>query len=108
MPQNHSARAEPDMPIAGRNLACAVIGALLLAAGSADAQQPAPPAPKPAPRPAPQHPTPVPAQQAQAPVDQNPQRTTASYGDWTVRCETAPGPPPQKHCEMDQLAQTQV
>ena len=43
-----------------------------------------------------------------APVDQNPQRTTATYGDWTVRCEVAPGPPAQKNCEMDQVAQVQV
>jgi invasion protein IalB len=83
-------------------LATAVVLALL--AGGAAAQQPAPkPAP---PKPAPaQHP--APAQQAQAPTDQNPQRTTASYGDWVVRCETLPGPPPQKNCDMEQLAQVQ-
>src|SRR5690242_8166696 len=85
-------------------------------AGGAAAQQPTP---KPTPaRPAPaQHQapaTPAPAPQAQAApapapaaVDQNPQRTTASYGDWVVRCETLAGPPPQKNCDMEQLAQVQ-
>jgi len=89
--------------------AAAIVTGLLLSAlaGAAAAQQPA--APKPAaPRPA-QHPAPAPAQQAQAPAptDQNPQRTTASYGDWVVRCETTAGPPPQKNCDMEQLAQVQ-
>jgi invasion protein IalB len=31
----------------------------------------------------------------------NPQRTTATYQDWTVRCETR-GTPPVKQCEMVQ------
>lgn len=81
---------------------------------AAAAQQPAPkPTPARPTQPA-QHQAPAaPAPQAQAApapavVDQNPQRTTASYGDWVVRCETVAGPPPQKNCEMDQLAQTQV
>jgi invasion protein IalB len=86
---------------------------LLALAGAALAQQPTPkPAP---PRPAPaqtQHPAPAPApppqaQAAPAATDQNPQRTTASYGDWVVRCETVAGPPPQKNCDMEQLAQVQ-
>jgi invasion protein IalB len=39
---------------------------------------------------------------AQAPAQaQTPQRTTASYEDWTVRCETR-GTPPAKACEMVQ------
>jgi invasion protein IalB len=84
----------------------------LLALSGAAAQQPAP---KPTPaRPAPaQHhapAAPAPAPQvpaAPAAVDQNPQRTTASYGDWVVRCETAAGPPPTKNCDMEQLAQVQ-
>ena len=89
----------------------ATILALLTLSGAA-AQQPAPkPTParptQPAQHPAPAAPAPQ-AQAAPAPVDQNPQRTTASYGDWVVRCETVAGPPPQKNCEMDQLAQTQV
>jgi len=96
------------MRVAEKTIANGLAAALLLAlAGAAAAQQPAPPKP-PAPRPPAQHPAPPPATQGQAtpaaPVDQNPQRTTASYGDWTVRCETTPGPPPQKVCEMDQVA----
>jgi invasion protein IalB len=102
------------MRVAERTIACGLAAALLLAlAGAAAAQQA--PAPKPAPpRPAPapaQHPAPPPATQGQAtpaaPVDQTPQRTTASYGDWVVRCEIIPGPPPQKSCDMEQLAQVQ-
>ena len=34
-------------------------------------------------------------------VAQTPQRTTATYEDWTVRCETR-GTPPVKACEMVQ------
>jgi len=102
------------MRVAERTIACGLAAALLLAlAGAAAAQQA--PAPKPAPpRPAPapaQHPAPPPATQGQAtpaaPFDQTPQRTTASYGDWVVRCEIIPGPPPQKSCDMEQLAQVQ-
>ncbi|HXF89862.1 MAG TPA: invasion associated locus B family protein [Xanthobacteraceae bacterium] len=37
---------------------------------------------------------------------QSPQRTTASYDDWTVRCE-AQGNPPQKSCEIVQVVQMQ-
>lgn len=96
------------MRIADRNIVCALAGALALTiAGPAAAQQPVP---RPAPaRPAPaQHPAPAPAPQAQAaPADQNPQRTTATYGDWVVRCEVTAGPPPQKNCDMEQLAQVQ-
>jgi invasion protein IalB len=102
------------MRVAERTIACGLAAALLLALASAAAAQQAP-APKPAPpRPAPapaQHPAPPPATQGQAtpaaPVDQTPQRTTASYGDWVVRCEIIPGPPPQKSCDMEQLAQVQ-
>jgi len=100
------------MRVAERTFACALAGALVLTlAGGAAAQQPAQqPATKPAParptQPA-QHPAPQAQQTAPAAADQNPQRTTASYGDWVVRCEMVPGPPPQKNCEMDQLAQVQ-
>jgi invasion protein IalB len=31
---------------------------------------------------------------------QVPQRTSATYGDWSVRCEIQPGPPPQKACDL--------
>jgi invasion protein IalB len=71
----------------------AVAGALLIAfigayITAAVAQQPAPATPQPAQQP-------------------NPQRTTATYEDWIVRCEIAPGPPPQKNCDMAQMAQVQ-
>ncbi len=95
------------MKIVGKNAACLATAVVLtVLAGGAAAQQTAPkPAP---PKPAPaQHPAPAPTQPAQAPTEQSPQRTTASYGDWVVRCETQPGPPPQKNCDMEQLAQVQ-
>jgi invasion protein IalB len=37
---------------------------------------------------------------------QTPQRTTATYEDWTVRCETR-GTPPAKSCEMVQAVTAQ-
>jgi invasion protein IalB len=37
---------------------------------------------------------------------QIPQRTTATYEDWTVRCETR-GTPPAKNCEMVQAVTAQ-
>jgi len=96
--------------------AAALATSLLLVAfaGAAAAQQPAPKPTPPRPaQPPHQAPAPAPAPQAQAApaapaaTDQNPQRTTASYGDWVVRCETVAGPPPQKNCDMEQLAQVQ-
>src|SRR5215472_1206907 len=112
--EKSSSRVPPHMRVAERKIACALAGALVLTlAGGAAAQQPAP---KPTPAPPPARPAqaphqapaaPAPAQTAPAAADQNPQRTTASYGDWVVRCEMVPGPPPQKNCEMDQLAQVQ-
>jgi invasion protein IalB len=35
------------------------------------------------------------------------QSTTATYEDWTVRCLTNAGPPPQKLCDMEQLSHFQ-
>lgn len=70
---------------------------LIVLAGSAIAQQ-APPRTSPPPA----------AQAAPAPQAEVPQRTTASYGDWTVQCDIKAGPPPQKLCDMSQVAQTQV
>jgi invasion protein IalB len=35
------------------------------------------------------------------------QSTTATYEDWTVRCLTNAGPPPQKLCDMEQLSHLQ-
>jgi invasion protein IalB len=37
-----------------------------------------------------------------------PQRTTATYDDWIVQCDTLAGPPPRRVCEMSQLTQLQV
>jgi len=85
--------------------------ALLTLAHGAGAQQ-APPRPAPAPHP-PAAPKAAPVQHsAQAPATataavQEPQRTTATYGDWVLRCEILPGPPAQKNCDMEQLAQVQ-
>jgi invasion protein IalB len=50
---------------------------------------------------------------SQAPVAQPsagsaPQRTTATYDDWIVQCESQIGLPPRKLCEMTQLTQLQV
>jgi invasion protein IalB len=35
------------------------------------------------------------------------ERTTATYDNWVVQCETVPGPPSRKSCEMAQVAQVQ-
>jgi invasion protein IalB len=64
-------------------LACIGLMGLIGEAGMAAAQAPAPPAGGSTP----------------------PQQTTATYEDWIVRCETQPGPPPQKFCEMVQFTQ---
>jgi invasion protein IalB len=37
-----------------------------------------------------------------------PQRTTATYDDWIVQCDTQAGPPSRKLCEMTQVTQLQV
>jgi invasion protein IalB len=42
-----------------------------------------------------------------AAAQQAPQRTTATYEDWTVQCELHAGSPPQKLCEMVQVGQAQ-
>ena len=69
-------------------------GAVLVALSSAaTAQQPRLPAP------------PVPAKLAQNEV---PQRTTATYANWVLTCDTQAGPPPQKTCEILQMVQAQA
>ena len=109
------------MPMTHHHAARLLAAAFVLAsAGATLAQQP--PAPAPARPPTTSRP-PQPAQPPQrnaqapappvaqapaaAPVGQNPQQTTATYGDWVVRCSVQPGPPPQKACDMEQLAQVQ-
>jgi invasion protein IalB len=37
-----------------------------------------------------------------------PQRTTATYANWVLTCETQAGPPPQKTCEIAQMVQAQA
>lgn len=89
------------MQTSGKNAARICVATLLaLLGGTAVAQQPAPRLP--APRPAPAAPT----VQQSAPSDA-PQRTTATYADWVVQCETQAGPPSQKVCEMTQVVQVQ-
>jgi invasion protein IalB len=79
--------------------AATLLTGVLLAAIPVTAQQPAPrPAPRPAPAPRPQPQT--------APPAVGPQRTSATYGDWVVRCEIPEGQT-QKTCDMEQLAQMQ-
>ena len=92
------------------NFCVPLIAAALLAAAPAAAQQQQPAQRAPTPRPAPQHSAQAPQQQQQAAPPQAaqvPQRTTASYGDWVVRCDLLAGPPPQKNCDMEQMAQVQ-
>lgn len=92
--------------------------ALIILSGNVGmAQQPAPRGA--AQRPAQAQPGPPtqpipPAQSAPAPQpapsvqSSEPQRTTATYDDWIVQCETIAGPPPRKMCEMTQVTQLQV
>jgi invasion protein IalB len=80
-------------------------GALILTmAGSAVAQQPAPQKPittQPVQQPAaPKSAAPPP--QPQAAPSEAPQRTTATYEDWVMQCETQVGSPPQKMCQIIQ------
>jgi invasion protein IalB len=90
-----------------RHLTLLLLGvALLMVADTgAKAQQPAP-SPRPTPRPV--QPA-APAAQPATPAPSNsPQRTTATYDDWIVQCETVAGPPPRKLCEMTQNTQMTV
>ena len=56
-------------------------------------------------RPCPASPPRRPLRRHRAAAPAPPQQTTATYEDWIVRCETQPGPPPQKFCEMVQFTQ---
>jgi invasion protein IalB len=108
----------------GTHLATLIAGAALitLLEAAAAAQQPAP---QPAPRPGPAKPQAPQTTQAQpAPTAQRapgqpapsvqgaqsgePQRTTATYEDWIVQCQTQTGPPARKVCEMTQIAQVEA
>jgi len=82
-----------------------VAAALLIAtAGSVLAQQ------APVQRTPPQKPgavTPAPGPAAQPPSADEPQRTTATYGDWIVQCVTNTNPPSEPVCDMAQVTQLQ-
>jgi invasion protein IalB len=49
-----------------------------------------------------------PAQGTPAVQSNAPQRTTATYDDWVIQCDTVAGPPERKVCEMAQVTQLQV
>lgn len=73
----------------------------LLAATPALAQQPAPQRPAP-----PSAATPArPAAEAPRPAAPEPDRTTATFGDWTLRCEARAEPPQSRQCEIVQSLQ---
>jgi invasion protein IalB len=79
---------------------CIAVAVLMASAAIASAQQP----PKPAPA---QHPAAA-AQPGGQPVLANePQRTTATYGDWVVQCVANSAPPPDAICDMSQVTQVQ-
>jgi invasion protein IalB len=93
--------------VASTNLGRWLAGAVLLTmAGAAVAQQPAPQKPPTAqsfqqpasPRPATAQPSPQP----QGVLSEAPQRTTATYDDWVMQCETQVGSPPQRMCQIIQ------
>jgi invasion protein IalB len=50
--------------------------------------------------------TPKPPAAAPAPVPATPERTTASFGDWVMRCDATP-PPVKRVCEVAQLMTVQ-
>jgi invasion protein IalB len=85
------------MRIVEKSAARFFAGALLMTvAGGAAAQQPTPRRPAPL------------EQTVQAPVQGGaPQRTTATYEDWVVQCQTQAGPPLEKVCDMAQATQMQ-
>ncbi len=88
-----------------RNVLLLVAASLLLAGvGAVVAQQPTP---RPPARPAQPAPPARPAATPQSTAGE-PQQTSATYEDWVVQCQTRAGPPVEKLCEMQQIAQAQV
>jgi len=82
-----------------------VTSILLVSAGIAVAQAPAAkPANAPAPAPAPAAAAPAPAA---VQVPSEPSVTTASFGDWTLRCQRIESPKPARICEVAQVLQAQ-
>jgi invasion protein IalB len=106
---------EPIFQAAGLFGAC-----LLVSAAAAQQSIPKPSPPRPAPSPSAAQPgpgaqsqiSPSPSQAAPQPPSSGPvvapQRTTATYDDWIVQCDTVAGPPSRKVCEMTQLTQSNV
>ena len=45
---------------------------------------------------------------AQQPPNEVPQRTTATYANWVLTCDTQAGPPPRKICQILQMVQAQA
>jgi invasion protein IalB len=88
-------RAAASMFTRESNAARALAALLLLASAGTAAAQPQP-------RPA------QPAAPAAPATNHEPQRTTATYGDWVVRCEIPATPPAKKTCDMEQVAQGQT
>jgi invasion protein IalB len=89
--------------------AAAFVAVLLVAAGPVFAQKAAPPAATP--RPLAPAVTAEPASPAGAPrlaVTAEPENTTASFGDWTLRCQrVAEGAQSKRMCEVVQILRTQ-
>jgi invasion protein IalB len=81
-------------------LFCAV--AILTAPWSAVHAQAPHPAQRPA-QPAQQQPAPT----ARAPQNEEPQQTTATYGDWVLQCVTSSSSPATQNCDMAQVSQLQ-
>jgi invasion protein IalB len=94
------------MPNIEKRLVLVVTAVVMTFAGAAAAQQQTPAGSRhaaPAQNAAQVQPAPPPA----AASTESPQRTTATYDDWVVQCETRTGPPPEKICDMAQVTQVQ-
>jgi invasion protein IalB len=50
----------------------------------------------------------VPSAASPSASDEKPQRTTASYDDWILKCDKRVGPPPEKSCDIEQVVQAQL
>ena len=82
-------------------LAAAVVMTLAVSAQAQQPQRPAPPAAHPAPRP----PAATPGNDQQH--GNEPQQTTATYGDWVVHCVVNNATPSELVCDMAQVTQLQ-
>jgi invasion protein IalB len=99
-----SVNTENSMRVERTAARCIAVVCLVTIAGGAPAQQQRPLAPRPAPS---QQPVPPPQPSPPIAQNENPQRTTATYEDWVVECQTQTGSPPKKVCEMAQVTQVQ-